>query len=120
MVRNKVELSITRDTLPEAQVARVSGELDILSSPALREELTELSQGDRSVILDLEGLSFMDSTGLSVIIAALKRLRERGLELVLARPQPSVRRTMEICGLDRVVTICPSEQDALDHLRPTE
>lgn len=111
-----VDLSISRESAPGAALCSVAGELDIASSPALREELAELARGDTPVVLNLEGLTFMDSTGLSVIIAALKRLHERGLELVLCSPQPNVRRTMEICGLDQVITICPSEDAALDHL----
>jgi anti-sigma B factor antagonist len=118
MAGTSQDLKVTRRSLPEAEVSRVDGELDILSSPVLREELTELARGHKSVVLDLEGLSFMDSTGLSVIIAALKRLRERSLDLVLCSPQASVRRTMEICGIDQVITICPDEEAALSHLRP--
>ncbi|HLI57112.1 MAG TPA: STAS domain-containing protein [Actinomycetota bacterium] len=117
MVGKLVQLNIVRESLPEADVVRVSGELDISSSPALREELTEVARGGRNVILDLADLRFMDSTGLSVIIAALKRLRERSLDLLLCAPQPPVRRTLEICGLDEIITIRPTEADTLDHLR---
>ncbi|MGH2717045.1 MAG: STAS domain-containing protein [Actinomycetota bacterium] len=111
------QLNIARESLPEAEVIRVSGELDISSSSALREELTEVARTDSNVVLDLSGLRFMDSTGLSVIIAALKRLRERSFDLLLCAPQPPVRRIFEICGLDGIVTILPSEAATLDHLR---
>ncbi|HWD08089.1 MAG TPA: STAS domain-containing protein [Actinomycetota bacterium] len=117
MVGKSVQLNIVRESLPEAEVVRVSGELDIASSPALREELTEVAHGGRNVVLDMGDLAFMDSTGLSVIIAALKRLREHSLNLILCAPQPAVRRTLEICGLDNIITICPTEADTLEHLR---
>mgnify|MGYP001602169853 CR=1 FL=1 len=117
MVGKSVQLNIARKSLPEAEVLRVSGELDIASSPDLRETLTEVARGECNVVLDLADLRFMDSTGLSVIIAALKRLRERSFDLVLCAPQPPVRRTLEICGLDDIITILPTEAETVAHLR---
>jgi anti-sigma B factor antagonist len=119
MVTDPLELKIARESLPEAEIVRVGGELDILSSPALRELLTEVTRSERPLVLDVAQLSFMDSTGLSVVVAALKRLRERGQDLVLCAPQQPVQRTLEICGLDRIIAICATQADALEHLRAT-
>jgi anti-sigma B factor antagonist len=117
MVRDPLELKTARESLPEAEIVRVGGELDILSSPALRELLTEVTRLERPLVLDIAQLSFMDSTGLSVVMAALKRLRERGQDLVLCGPQQPVQRMLEICGLDRIIAICTTEAGALEHLR---
>jgi anti-sigma B factor antagonist len=81
-------------------VVRISGEVDIQSSPVLDETLVAvLDQGLASVIVDLEEVSFLDSTGLSVLIVALKRCQKAGGDLRLRDPQPNVFRVLEITGL---------------------
>lgn len=82
------------------------GELDMSTAPRLREELLRLaSDGATQVTVDLSGLAFVDSTGLSVLITGLKRLREAGGDMALRSPQPSTRRVLEITGLTEVFAI---------------
>lgn len=82
------------------------GELDMSTAPALREELLRLSSdGAKQVTVDLSGLAFVDSTGLSVLITGLKRLREAGGDMALRSPQPGTRRVLEITGLTEVFLI---------------
>ena len=56
-------------------------------------------------MLEVNGVSFVDSTALSVLVSALKRLRQADGDLELASPNPSVRRVFEITGLTRLFTI---------------
>jgi anti-sigma B factor antagonist len=82
------------------------GELDLSSAAKLRKALSELYRdGVNSLILDLSELAFVDSTGLSEFVAALKHCRPRGGEVVLRSPTASIARVLAICGLDRVFTI---------------
>jgi anti-sigma B factor antagonist len=82
------------------------GELDLSSTPRLRRALTQLYQdGTDSLILDLGELGFIDSTGLSEFVSALKHCRQRGGDVVLRSPTATVTRVLAICGLDRVFTI---------------
>ena len=109
-------LSIERVRHPAAVVSRVRGELDILTAPLLRSELNELAQGTDPAVLEVNGVSFVDSTGISVLVAGYMRFKERGLDLVLAGPQAQMRRVLEVSGLSRVLTIHESEGAALDGL----
>jgi len=109
-------LSIERVRHPAAVVSRVRGELDILTAPLLRSELNELAQGTDPAVLEVNGVSFVDSTGISVLVAGYMRFKERGLDLVLAGPQAQMRRVLEVSGLYRVLTIHESEGAALDGL----
>ncbi|MFC6881806.1 STAS domain-containing protein [Actinomadura yumaensis] len=95
-------------------VVRLRGELDIAAADDLRRRLRAARQahGDH-VILDLEGLEFMDSQGLSVIVACYKAATEAGGSLTLAGPQPIVRRTLEVTGLHRRMTVVGSIDEAL-------
>ena len=81
-------------------VVLVSGEVDIQTSPMLEEHLRAvLDQGHRALAVDLSDVSFLDSTGLSVLVAALQRCRSAGGGLRLISPQPNVRRVLDITGL---------------------
>ena len=88
-------------------VVVVRGEIDVASSPTLRAELAELlARGAGSITLDLAAVSFIDSSGLGVLVGALKRLRDGGGEtfnIVAARN--GVRRVFEITGLDQLFVL---------------
>ena len=82
------------------------GDLDFHTARQLREKLIELnSEGVTDVILDLAELDFIDSSGLSVLVAALKRLRNQGGDLVLQSVSDQTRRVLEVSGLSRVLSI---------------
>ena len=85
---------------------RLLGELDMSTAPRLRDELARLtSDGARLVTLDLSDLAFIDSTGLSTLITALKHLRQQGGDLALRSPTPGTRKVLEITGLTQVFSI---------------
>jgi anti-sigma B factor antagonist len=87
-------------------VLSAAGELDVNTAPELREQLARLvNDGARQIVVDLADVSFVDSTALSVLVSALKRLRQSDGDLALASPTPSVRRVFEITGLTRLFTI---------------
>ncbi|HYZ94052.1 MAG TPA: STAS domain-containing protein [Actinomycetota bacterium] len=87
-------------------VVHLQGEVDLASAPQLRRGIYDLiDQGNHRIAIDLTGVEFMDSTGLGVLIGALKRLREAGGAMVLAGIRPAVGRVLEITGLDRIFTI---------------
>jgi anti-sigma B factor antagonist len=90
---------------PDYEV-RLIGELDMSTAPRLREELLRLvSDGATMVTVDLSELAFVDSTGLSVLITGLKRLRQQGGEMALRSPTPGTRRVLEITGLTEIFSI---------------
>ena len=87
-------------------VVYLQGEVDLASAPQVRRGIYELiDQGHHRIAVDLTAVDFMDSTGLGVLIGALKRLREADGALVLAGIRPAVSRVFEITGLDRIFTI---------------
>ena len=83
-------------------------ELDMATAPQLRETVLQLlqpSMGVGIVILDLDEVSFIDSTGLGVLAASRQRVEREGGALVLRHPRPNTLKVLEITGLDRVFTI---------------
>ena len=90
----------------DAAVVTVIGELDLSTAPRLLEVLAELAaSGTCAVTLNLAEMAFIDSTGVSVFVSGLKRLRETGGDLVLQSPKASTMKVLEITGLTRVFTI---------------
>lgn len=96
----------TKENLTAVQVPVifVSGELDFHTAPQLRSKILAVFDGGaQSVVLDLGQLEFIDSSGLSVIIACFKRFQERGGELRLRSLTDRTRRVLEISGLNRIL-----------------
>lgn len=92
----------------------ITGEVDLHTAPKLRERIHELTEEGRDrIVLNLQPLSFMDSTGLGVLVAALKRIKGRDGELVLVAPQDPVRKVLQVTGLDKVFPIGGSVSEAV-------
>jgi len=98
-------------------VLAAGGELDLHTVDRLREKLADvLEQGGRRVLVDLTGVSFMDSTALGVLVNAAQALRSSGGRLVLVADDPRVTRVIEITGLERVFSIESSLPEAVQRL----
>jgi len=84
-------------------VVHVSGEIDLAARSLFQECLDEvIVASDGDVVVDLAEVSFIDSTGLSVLLQARERLGTAGRKLRIARQSPSVTRLLELAGLDAV------------------
>jgi anti-sigma B factor antagonist len=98
-------------------VVTVSGELDLYTVPQLEEELERAkAPGAARVVVDLAGVSFMDSTALGALVRAHREVRLAAGELALVSDDPRVARLFAITGLERVIRVHPSLIDAIDDL----
>jgi len=94
-------------------IVSVSGEIDVATAPGLREQLQGLvAAGHATVVVDLLGVTFLDSTALGVLVGALKRCREAGGDLRLVIAEPRILKVFEITGLTDVFTITPTIDEA--------
>ncbi|HKY64792.1 MAG TPA: STAS domain-containing protein [Acidimicrobiales bacterium] len=90
-------------------VVHVYGELDVATSPTLREQLIRLvGEGRSRLVLSLDGVDFLDSTGLGTIISALKRVRTHDGDIRLVCTQARITRLFEITGLDKAIPLLPT------------
>jgi anti-sigma B factor antagonist len=111
-VQAAASLSVLRR--PAFIIARLEGDLDIATTPALRERLLSVfSPGAPLLIIDLSEASFCDVSALAVLVATRRRARELGITVRLAAPRPQTEKLLRITGLDRVFTICATLDDAL-------
>ena len=101
-----MELSMSTRSVAGYTVLEVGGEIDVYTAPQLREHLIGVVEGGaRQVIVDLSRVEFLDSTGLGVLVGALKRLRGVSGELLLVCAQERLLKIFRITGLDRVFAL---------------
>lgn len=101
-----VELKISSRSQDDVVVVTVGGEIDLYTAPQLRDELVgSLDEGTRRLLVDMSRTEFCDSTGISVLLAAMKRAREKGGDLEIVAPRPAVMKVLEVTGLHEVFTI---------------
>ncbi len=94
-------------------VVQVRGEVDLYTAPKLKEHIVGLvDRGTSRIAVDLDGVEFLDSTGLGVLIGGLKRCREQQGDLAIVAPRDPVRKVLGITGLDRVFTIRETVEQA--------
>ena len=92
----------------------VSGEIDLASAPALRGPLGEaVKEPGAGVIVDMSGCLFIDSTGLSLLLNAMRRLVRTGGAIAVLCPNPTPARLFQITKTDATLNLVDSEEDAL-------
>ena len=105
---------LTRQVDNGVTVVAPTGRLDVAGAPALKDAISEVvKNGPPRVVLDMEGISFVDSTGLGSVIAALKQIRSSQGDLRLAAPNQQVRVVLELTTLDRVFPYYSTVEEAL-------
>jgi anti-sigma B factor antagonist len=93
----------------------LTGESDVTSVAVLEQALAaQISAGARRLIIDLSGLTFIDSASVRELVLAARALKAQGGDLELARPQPAVARMLELHGVDRMVTVRDRVGDAAE------
>ncbi|GAA2086698.1 STAS domain-containing protein [Actinomadura alba] len=96
-------------THAEQKIVELHGEIDITEVPALRERLNlaldATAERHGRIIIDLTGVTFLDASGLAVLIGVQRRARRLHVPMCLAAPGPQVRRILRITGLDRSLVI---------------
>lgn len=108
-----MELSVGSRAVAGHTVVEVHGEVDVYTAPMLRERLLELINGGaHRLVVDLSRVDFLDSTGLGVLVGALKRLRTSGGVLALVCPKESLLKIFRITALDRVFPLYDSVEAA--------
>ncbi len=109
---------LSSETLdPRTHVIHVKGEIHVTTAQEFAQRLDEaISQDTPAIVLDMTGVEFIDSTGLSVLLTGLRSITLRGGRLALAISNPTVLRLFEITRLDSTFDIEPTLGDALQRV----
>lgn len=113
-----MSLQIELEHYRKALIVRLKGELDHHTAETVKQRMEEaLLRGDsRHIILSLKDLSFMDSSGLGVILGRYKQITAKGGKMVVCDVNPSVYRLFEMSGLFKILSIQDNERQAITSL----
>jgi anti-sigma B factor antagonist len=108
-----LEISTERFS-PATAVVSLRGEVDLYTCPELKQELFRvIADGTTLVVVDLTETTFIDSTGLGVLIRGVERARTEGGQLAVVCSDPNMTKVFEVTGLNRVFPIHSSREEAL-------
>lgn len=109
-----VDLSLQTRQSGEVTVLAVTGEIDVYTAPKLRDRVAQLvSEGHHHLLVDMEGVDFLDSTGLGVLVGGLKKVRSQDGSMEIVCTQDRLLKIFRITGLAKVFTIHDSADAAL-------
>jgi len=97
---------------------RLDGELDHHAADELRQRATSAieEQNIRNIVLNLEHLTFMDSSGLGVVLGRYKHIKQLHGEMIVCAVTPPIKRLFDMSGLFKIVRLEQSEENALERL----
>jgi anti-sigma B factor antagonist len=108
------EIQISHHHVNDWTIVEIHGEADVYTVPRIREHLFDrIREGRHRIILDMLGVSFIDSTGLGLLVGIRKRMHPDEGELKLVSTNPSIRRIFKITGLHAVFRIYDSVEAAM-------
>jgi len=107
-------LEIQTRNMNEAIIIKIQGDVDLYSSPQVRKTILDLIQKKKPALLvNLEGVNYMDSSGVATLVEGLQRIKKYGGTLCIYNLQGAVRDVFELSRLDKVFHIFDNEQDAM-------
>ena len=109
-----MDLTLTTREADGKTIVAVGGEIDVYTAPRLRDKITELvAEGAYQLVVDMQAVEFLDSTGLGVLVGALKKVRQHEGSLELVCTQERLLKNFRITGLAKVLVIHESPVEAL-------
>ena len=109
-----MDLTLSTRREGDRTVVVVGGEIDVYTAPKLREQLVELeTEGQHDLVVDLDQVEFLDSTGLGVLVGGLKRVRAHDGSLRLVCTQERILKVFRITGLTKIFPIHDSVAEAV-------
>ena len=108
-----LEIEVSRPS-EDVVLVVLDGEMDLISSGAFGHRMAELEAGAPThVVLDLAGVTFIDSSGINALVQAARAIEGRGGTAALAAPGSAARRVFEIARVGQVVRVAPNREEAL-------
>ncbi|PKM54235.1 MAG: anti-sigma factor antagonist [Firmicutes bacterium HGW-Firmicutes-3] len=90
----------------KTSMIRIVGEIDIYSIEKFRETIEEkIKTQAPEIILDCSELSYMDSTGMGVLIELRNKTKEMGQKIIMINPRPNIKKLMALTGVDKIIEI---------------
>lgn len=107
-------MTVTEEKIGQVFILGLAGDIDLAGAKIFRERIVQaLDRAEQSLLIDFTAVTYINSTGLSVLILAAKRLGSSSGKLALAGVTDSIQRVLKITGLTSLFTILPTRAEAL-------
>ncbi|NLU49503.1 MAG: anti-sigma F factor antagonist [Syntrophomonadaceae bacterium] len=108
----RLDMRVIKDTL----MVKIDGDVDMLVAEQLRQEIDRVIRvkNIKNLILDMEGVTFMDSAGLGVVLGRYKKIAATGGNMYIVRAKPVVKNILELSGVNKLVTVCATEKEIIN------
>jgi len=98
-------MAFETSTVNGTTVVALSGDVDLQTSPAVRQQLLECLENHKRLVVDLGTVSYIDSSGVASLVEAFQVSRKKGADFALASVSPAAMRVLSLARLDKVFTI---------------
>ena len=106
-----------REVDSQTHLLEVAGQIDLYTAPEFKAWIQRvIERGKRRIVVDLSAVDYMDSTGLGVLVGALKRVRPFDGSITIVSSDENIHKLFELSGLDRSFPLCRRLEDALEAL----
>ncbi len=112
---------VISDETSELPIVSIVGEIDLSSAPGAYSTMWQTSgNGKRSLIINLEELDFMDSSGLQALLRLREKLRARRQQVFLVGIKPPIEKLFRLTGFDQLFQLFPDADEARKEIHPTQ
>ena len=109
---------VTRSLKGKNIIISLRGEIDLDSASNVYKQIrTEIDSSEQGLLLDLEELDFMDSSGLQILLRLKERLNKIGKEVLIVNPSTQIMKLFQLTGFDKLFNIFTDTDEALSYLR---
>jgi anti-anti-sigma factor len=111
-------INFSRETIGDVEICRISGKLDANTASEVEKNLQDaINSGNKKLILDLQGLDYLSSAGMRVLLQAFKRMEASKGEMVLTSLNEKILEIFAIAGLDHFFVLTHTEDEALKKMK---
>lgn len=112
-----MNIEVKSQKIEDIYLVEIEGEVDTYTSSKIKQEILKLVDESSFIIISMEKVKFIDSTGLGILIGILKKVKEKEGEMVIVSPNSYINQIFEITGLYKVFKIVEDISQALDHIK---
>ena len=115
-----MDLEVETAKRGDATILSLRGEIDVYTAPRLRQAIVDLiDAGERRIVVDMENVDFLDSTGLGVLVEGLKRAKGNDGDLSIVATHDKILKIFDITGLNKAFGIFGSVDEAVGEPTPS-